>query len=452
MSPFRAARPALAAAFVALFVPATAGASTLSTTGSAPAKNLTFTVGDGFDHETSASVTGGRLIVEDSVPLDVGASGCALATAYSADCGPATDFGHVTFTFGAGDDDLYMPDPLSMPLTVSGGEGDDLLDGGSAGDHIDGGPGSDALWGYGGADTLTGGDGDDGLEGGAGPDTYSGGPGDDALYAKDGQADVAPLGCGTGIDAVLFDAGLDALASDCEVTPPSLTGSLIITGVPRLGAVVQRNTPPNVGGAGVESTTWARCAADGSSCQAIPGAYGATYVMTMADLGRRLRVYYEVSNAAGTSWMTSAVSAIVSVGDQAPVLPTAPVQQGRAPTATKPMFVPFATVGTPTAAGSVVDTGRRVSCPAGRSACELFVTARPAGASARARKRPTVAGRTRLRIPAGKSVAVAVRLTPKAARLMRRQRKLTLGVAAVLTRGKVTMGKSSFRVTVRASR
>ncbi len=88
--------------------------------------------------------------------------------------------------------------------------------------------------------------------------------------------------------------------------------------------------------------------------------------------------------------------------------------------------------------------------PRGR-ACLLAQRDGPAGrASAKLRGRPTIAGRAQIRLRAGATAKVAIRLTPKAARLLRSKGRLTLSVSAVLRRGAAQHATSSFAVTVRA--
>ncbi|MEO8687201.1 MAG: hypothetical protein ABI611_03150 [Solirubrobacteraceae bacterium] len=88
---------------------------------------------------------------------------------------------------------------------VSGGKGNDRLDGGAGRDTLSGGAGDDRLSGGAGRDTLSGGAGDDRLSGGAGDDTltggggrnrYAGGAGNDKLSAVNGKRDRVDCGAG----------------------------------------------------------------------------------------------------------------------------------------------------------------------------------------------------------------------------------------------------------------
>jgi hypothetical protein len=99
----------------------------------------------------------------------------------------------IAVDLAGGSDALFTRD-VTTPLLVSGGDGDDTLEGGSAND------------------VLAGGAGDDTLEGGSGQDDYFGGDGDDVIAARDGVAER--IACGAGTDTVTNDF-TDILA-ECE--------------------------------------------------------------------------------------------------------------------------------------------------------------------------------------------------------------------------------------------
>ena len=82
---------------------------------------------------------------------------------------------------GAGNDKLEVDNSVSLPASLTGGDGNDTLIGSSGNDTLAGGAGNDSLTGNGGNDSLTGGDGDDTLLGGDGNDTLSGGFGADSI-------------------------------------------------------------------------------------------------------------------------------------------------------------------------------------------------------------------------------------------------------------------------------
>jgi Ca2+-binding RTX toxin-like protein len=192
---------------LALAAPAVAHAdATITVTGTAPDKTLTFTVHDAQDHATKATVQADRLVIEDNVGMTVGASGCAPIDTLRVDCGAAADFGEVAFTFGDGSDRLYsdMTVPrLPIAMSVDGGGGNDVLIGGLLDDSLFGGPGDDVVDGGAGDDDLLGEDGNDSVDGGSGVDLLDGGPGDDALRAGETPPeDDYDVSCGAGADVL----------------------------------------------------------------------------------------------------------------------------------------------------------------------------------------------------------------------------------------------------------
>lgn len=99
-------------------------------------------------------------------------------------------------------DDSYAGDPTGDDFFVSGGDGNDTLDGKGGVDVLFGAGGNDELLGGDDNDELQGGDGDDVLRGGAGDDFLSGIPGSDRHFG------------GSGIDTVQ----LDGFAADATWT------------------------------------------------------------------------------------------------------------------------------------------------------------------------------------------------------------------------------------------
>ena len=93
----------------------------------------------------------------------------------------------VTVTGGAGNDLIDGSAITQAALTLVGDEGDDTLLGGTGDDWLDGGDGNDSLVGGDGNDTLIGGDGDDWLHGGAGNDTFLPGPGNNTVFGGGGD-------------------------------------------------------------------------------------------------------------------------------------------------------------------------------------------------------------------------------------------------------------------------
>jgi Ca2+-binding RTX toxin-like protein len=211
---------------LALAAPAVAQAdATLSVSGTAPHKTLTFTVGDALDHVTYPAPNTGDLVIWDNVGIAVGASGCTAIDAHTANCGAKADFELAAFEFAGGNDQLSVGSAFPIDLSADGGAGDDDLYGGLLDDYLDGGPGDD-----------------------------------DLQTAEWPPAADAAISCGPGNDTLIGDDGVDEPPDDCEtVDPPYLDGDLRIAGEARVGNVLGLSIPTNVGGDGVATIQWERC-------------------------------------------------------------------------------------------------------------------------------------------------------------------------------------------------
>ena len=117
---------------------------------------------------------------------------------------------------GGGDNDIIVVGPdVSVPVTLLGGAGNDLLIGGAGNDSLVGGAGNDLLIGGAGRDTLVGGDGWDILLG-----SFP----EDALYA--GNAPPPSEDTVLAPDAELIGAVVDGLANNEVVTADDLGNEL----------------------------------------------------------------------------------------------------------------------------------------------------------------------------------------------------------------------------------
>ncbi len=105
-----------------------------------------------------------------------------------------------------GDDSVTTDGTVTLPITISGGDGNDTLGGSVGSDNIDGGEGNDSI------------------TGGAGADVLTGGAGSDIIVNLDGVRDVVRGGTGTDIaqrDSVddflgSFDAQGNLIGGDIE--------------------------------------------------------------------------------------------------------------------------------------------------------------------------------------------------------------------------------------------
>jgi len=447
---------------LALAAPAVAHAdTTVSVSGVAPHKVLTFTADDARDHMTGVWVSSGDIVVND-VDVSVATPGCSTVDRVITRCPGATDFERVVLVFGAGDDLLDITWDTPFVVRVDGGAGDDVIYGGALDDELAGGQGDDQLYAAGGNDRLSGGAGDDYLFGDAGADTFSGGDGDDALQAAETSAEADPeVVCGAGDDVIVGHDESDMIDPDCEtVEPPHLDGVPEITGTPLVDSALELSLPRNIGGDGAATIQWERCNASGSGCTDIDGANASKYTPTAADVGLRMRARYGVENELGDDWAESQPTSMVRV-ISAPRQPTPrPPRPTRQPSVhVDPLELTIAALvvaRNPSFAvrkgHPVVDTGRTMSCPGvkGGLPCRLHLSARPAGASAHWRGAPAVAGESGVDVAAGAGARVRLQLGMRAYRLLRAHRKLTLSIAATITRSHSAPVKATIVVTIKA--
>lgn len=131
----------------------------------------------------------GRTYVIDSiVPLEVGGTVCGNPEGNPNElvC-PAPMIAGFEVNADGGDDKISVSKDISIPVTMRGGSGRDVLLGASGPDKLIGGLGEDRLVGWRGDDLLAGGIGRDVLIAGLGDDVILSGPGDDVI--RDGRGD-----------------------------------------------------------------------------------------------------------------------------------------------------------------------------------------------------------------------------------------------------------------------
>ncbi|MDB5319266.1 MAG: hypothetical protein JWN40_897, partial [Phycisphaerales bacterium] len=116
---------------------------------------------------------------------------------------PTSAFSRIAINGDAGNDTLDAS-AATVPVTLTGGDGNDLLLGGAYADLLQGDAGNDTLFGGQGNDTLHGNDGNDYLSGGPGADQLFGDAGNDQLVALDHATDT--LDGGAGFDRARGDA------------------------------------------------------------------------------------------------------------------------------------------------------------------------------------------------------------------------------------------------------
>jgi Ca2+-binding RTX toxin-like protein len=140
--------------------------------------------------------------------------------------------------------------------TLFGGLGNDSLVGNEGSDSLLGEAGNDTLAGYDGADLLEGGDGNDVLTGGSGADTLRGGLGDD-IYNIEGTAagDIVDEAGGDGVDAVFSNDSYTLTTGLENLTLAEIAGSSASGIGNALNNIIAGNSGANVlsGGAGADT-------------------------------------------------------------------------------------------------------------------------------------------------------------------------------------------------------
>jgi hypothetical protein len=240
----------LCIATLALLMPASAGASTLTFDNG----TLTYTASPGVANSVSVNPAGASvsISVTDNDLFATRPGNCTLVLALPPDsaygCAGVT---RVVINAGDLDDSITAADTLAVPLTINGESGDDNLRGGAAGDTLAGGDGQDSLFGSGGDDVLDGGAGDDTLEGEDGGDTLLGGPGLDTVRYT---AETATPGFTVTLDGAIGDGRPgedDTVASDVE----NATVVGLRAGLPPLETIVVPTATTLIGSDGPNELT-----------------------------------------------------------------------------------------------------------------------------------------------------------------------------------------------------
>jgi Ca2+-binding RTX toxin-like protein len=156
-------------------------ASAFAATASVQPKRLFYTAGAGEANDLTISLSGANYILSDPGATITAGPGCT-ASGNTATCAVA-DVNGITVSAGDGSDSVK--NTTSTPSTLSGGDGNDSLEGGFANDI---------------------------LRGNQGVDTHAGGAGDDFIDSRGDKGDLVT--CGIGNDTVRADAA-DVIAN-CE--------------------------------------------------------------------------------------------------------------------------------------------------------------------------------------------------------------------------------------------
>jgi Ca2+-binding RTX toxin-like protein len=293
---------------------------------------------------------------------------------------------------GAGNDSLTGNDAVNILI---GGPGDDTLDGAGGADQVFGGVGNDMLLGGSGSDTLAGEDGNDNLQGGTEADGLNGGDGNDLLDGGPGN-DI--LTGGPGDDAAIYASR----SKDVDVT---------MDGADNDGESGERDQIRLT----VEST---KTGAGNDSINVRDGLKG------------------EVSCGRGTdSVIADATDVIASDCEQTDV--SAASTRCRVRNGSLTM----------TRSGRVK---LRISCPVAAKGTLTLQTAGAYKAAKKTRKKVKL-GRKSFSLKAGKSKTLSVKLTKKARRLVKRNKRLhARAIVSVKKKAGAKASKSSKTLTIKA--
>lgn len=203
----------------------------------------------GFTHDDRSALTFFDTDGDDDVVLirEDGLGGLVVSAAGVTDTIPRTAVKRLVMFGEAGNDRLELGPGVTLPVTTSGGAGNDTLIGGSSRDQLSAQDGDDVLIGNGSGDVFEGGSGNDSIDGGGGPDTCEGGDGEDTIlggagndalsgaagndHVEGGEGDDVVEGSagddfvhgGRGADALFGWAGNDTLFAD-DMFPDTLAG------------------------------------------------------------------------------------------------------------------------------------------------------------------------------------------------------------------------------------
>jgi Ca2+-binding RTX toxin-like protein len=229
---------ALAGAAVAWSAPAQAETGTVvERHGSANLGTYTVVAADGRENDITVSRDDntGSIVVEDTGDVITAGFDCVLTDSHRAVCPGSEDVAMVTVL--GGDLDDQISNTLVSSVFLDGGPGNDtisstngvglterVMTGGPGNDVIDGGASTDTLLGGAGTDTLSGNGSADRLDGGPGTDRLFGGEGSDEARTSDTVSDGADVfdgGPGIGSDLMSYAARtvpvtvtLDGVAND----------------------------------------------------------------------------------------------------------------------------------------------------------------------------------------------------------------------------------------------
>ncbi|MET8151304.1 hypothetical protein ACIBSW_31805 [Actinoplanes sp. NPDC049668] len=183
---------------------------------------IQYKAGSKTTNKVVATRSGNAVTIDDVVAVKPG-KGCKKIDKTKVRCTTRKAPVRIRVYLGAKNDSVV--NKTDLPMTASGGDGNDRITGGPRADLLSGGAGKDQIWGGGGGDRVDGGDSADRLHGGAGNDFLNGGLGNDFLYGEAGNDNISGE---QGNDKEYGGAGQDWLHQN--PIPSSSTGADLISG------------------------------------------------------------------------------------------------------------------------------------------------------------------------------------------------------------------------------
>jgi hypothetical protein len=351
---------------------------------------LSYVAAPGETNDVSVSASGSDIVITDSgsgVPI-ADAGGCTIdAGPPSRAVCPAGGVTSISIDLGDGNDSGTIANDLALPVSLSGGDGDDVL------------------------------------EGGAGNDVLRGNMGDDSINSRDSAADQ--VYCGDGSDFVAADGQDTFPLANCERITTNGPAATIDSGpfeTKTDSATFEFSSPePNV--------TF-QCSLDGSNFEVCtsPITYGTltegAHIFTVQALDVFGNPGTEVARAFVVSLQGTPGSGLTSRGQ------TSPPQAGPAR-----RLLSFVLI-----AGRTINVNRKrvasvsLNCAGTRDcAGRLTLTTAKRVSFSRRRKKIVTLGSTKFFIRAPKSQGVKVRLSKRKFRLVKRLRRLPVTITIVDT-------------------
>jgi PKD domain/RTX calcium-binding nonapeptide repeat (4 copies) len=238
---------------------------------------------------------------------------------------PLSSVKSIVITGGSGGDYIFVDQGITLPVTISGGAGNDSVRGGGgsntitegdgnvwvngrgATNHITVGNGNDTVLGGGNVDTITAGSGNDSLDGSAGNDSITSGNGNDSITGDSGNDTIV---AGNGKDVINGGLGNDNLTvgtGASQVIPGSGTnyivlGSSLATVVPGAGTnTIVRKTPTTTTSTNTSTGTTTPAKSTGSTSTSNTSSGGTTTTGTTLTTGSTSWITYSAPPATGTA-------------------------------------------------------------------------------------------------------------------------------------------------------